>query len=533
MDIGGWLGRRKLEKLAEADPRFEVWVAERGLLCPYCLKLVAARGADAREKLFVHIEGICERFAEGAGSPEPMAAMEERRQFLGIREALKFHESWSITDKTGRWYCPFCAKPTKVTVDPENPSLDKLARLIPTHLRACFSYRSNPENFKPAEELRELISRLQQDEKLAAQIREKIEAGAEILMQVTRAAKWVCPYCLVCVEHVSLASEVLRRFTAPALIAKHLLHNCEGFRASRTTRPLPEVKARVAQLDGAGAPVPAKPEGGEDDYLSRIRKEIVEIRRDIGMNDELQQSLKKARQVVQQMLPKKVPVIPGYEIALHFKSCLDVGGDFYDFVEKPGGRLGIAVGDVSGHGLEAALVMGMTRKALNMRARGLTDPLEVLMHANSDIVPDLETGTFVTCFYGVLDPARHEVVLARAGHCFALHYAARSGEVRAVKSNGIPLGVLTGPGFDKLLTLASCHLEPGDILLQYSDGLTEAQDGRRELYGEQRFMDSVRAYGRHDADYLVNKVYAHVQQFMGEEPQHDDITLIAVRRKPA
>jgi serine phosphatase RsbU (regulator of sigma subunit) len=201
-----------------------------------------------------------------------------------------------------------------------------------------------------------------------------------------------------------------------------------------------------------------------------------------------------------------------------------MGGDFYDFVELSSGRLGLIVGDATGHGMPAALVMATTRGMLRAVVQSLESPGEVLARVNEALVADIPPSTFVTCFYGILDPESGRFLFANAGH--NLPCRRRNGQADELKARGMPLGLMPGIGYEEKETF----LTPEDSILIYSDGLVEAHNPQREMFGFPRLRRLVAEYAAEEGS-LVNFLMDELLSFTGDKwEQEDDITLVTLGR---
>src|ERR687896_79485 len=207
--------------------------------------------------------------------------------------------------------------------------------------------------------------------------------------------------------------------------------------------------------------------------------------------ERIEQELQVAHQIQQELLPESVPELYGWRIAPHYGPAREVGGDFYDFVEFPSGRLGLIVGDATGHGMPAALVMATTRGMLRAVVQSLESPGEVLARVNEALVADIPPSTFVNCFYGVLDPKNGRFRYANAGH--NLPCRRHEGQAEELRARGMPLGLMPGMSYEE----KEAVLETGDSTLFYSDGLVEAHDPqRREMFGFPRLRALVAEYAQ-------------------------------------
>ena len=245
--------------------------------------------------------------------------------------------------------------------------------------------------------------------------------------------------------------------------------------------------------------------------------------------ERIEQELRVARLIQQTLLPKHVPNLPGYQLAAYYQPAREVGGDFYDFLDLESGHLGLVVGDVTDKGVPAAIVMATTRTMLRASAQRLDSPGEVLKRVNDVIVRDIPPNMFITCLYAILDPESGLLRYANAGH--DLPYRRRrtsngGGGAEELRATGMPLGLLPGMSYEEKEII----LERGDSVLFYSDGLVEAHDPQRDMFGFPRLQGLVGAH-RSDGPAMVNFLLAELARFTGEEwEQEDDITLVTLDR---
>lgn len=240
--------------------------------------------------------------------------------------------------------------------------------------------------------------------------------------------------------------------------------------------------------------------------------------------ERIEQELRVARQIQQELLPETMPTLDGWRIATYYGPAREVGGDFYDFLELEGGRLGLVLGDATGHGMPAALVMATTRGMLRAVVQSLESPGEVLARVNEALVADIPPSTFVTCFYGILEPESGRFRYANAGH--NLPCRRHNGQADELRARGMPLGLMPGMSYEE----KEIELEKDDSVLFYSDGLVEAHDSKGEMFGFPRLR---RMVAEHDAKEgsLVDFLMDELRSFTGEGwEQEDDITLVTLQR---
>jgi serine phosphatase RsbU (regulator of sigma subunit) len=259
----------------------------------------------------------------------------------------------------------------------------------------------------------------------------------------------------------------------------------------------------------------------------RVAQLVRQQQQEAKERERIEQELKVARLIQQTLLPKTLPELPGYEVAAYYQPAREVGGDFYDFLTLEDGRLGLVVGDVTDKGVPAALVMATTRTMLRAAAQRLLSPGEVLQRVNDVLVQDIPPNMFVTCLYAILDPESGRLVYANAGHDLPYRRrAGRGGAAEELRARGMPLGLMPGMGYEE----KEMVLEKGESVLFYSDGLVEAHDRRREMFGFPRLQGLVGAH-RSGGSSLISFLLAELGRFTGEGwEQEDDITLVTLDR---
>jgi serine phosphatase RsbU (regulator of sigma subunit) len=242
--------------------------------------------------------------------------------------------------------------------------------------------------------------------------------------------------------------------------------------------------------------------------------------------ERIEQELRTARKIQQSLLPTSLPDPPGWQIATYYHPAREVGGDFYDFLPFEDGRLGIVIGDVSGKGIPAAMLMSSTRSLLRAASQMAASPGEVLARVNELLCADTLPGMFVTCFYASLDPVSGRLRYANAGH--ELPYR-RSGEgVCELYATGMPLGLMSGMQYEEQEALVTA----GEHMLLYSDGLVESHNPDREMFGFPRLKQLISA-SAFDApgDGFINLLLQELKCFTGEGwEQEDDVTLVVLQR---
>ena len=262
----------------------------------------------------------------------------------------------------------------------------------------------------------------------------------------------------------------------------------------------------------------------------RLRRLANQIRE----KEETDRSLKTASLRQKRMLPDP-PELASFDFGFTYEPAAHVSGDFYDFIPVRDDVWGIVVADVSGHGVEAGIIMGMAKQAVKIFGRQNEEPTEVLSLANEELHRSLDGKTFVSLSYAVLDTETTVLKFARAGQCkpIMVNPSWKTAEPYVVESKGLALGVDKGKRFRKIVEPIEIKLEPGDTFFQYTDGLAEAMNATKEQFGEERIMALLKQYARSPAQELVEIVMEALKDFTRGAEQEDDITLLALKyREP-
>ena len=256
--------------------------------------------------------------------------------------------------------------------------------------------------------------------------------------------------------------------------------------------------------------------------LDLAQKELIDKER-------MSRDLEIAREIQANILPKAYPEASTFELAGAYRSALEVGGDYYDFIDFDNGDLGILIADVSGKSLPGMLVMLLTRDIVKRLARSFDDPANLLAAVNTEVLGNIKKGMFVTMFFGILNPKSGVFRFASAGHNPLLLLRADRRKPELIKTKGFPLGMVGPEPYGKRIENGEAKLSPADWLVLYTDGVNEAQDAQGNEFGMERFIGLVVANRGLPAGDLVKGILDGHSEFVGKTPQFDDITLIAVK----
>jgi len=239
----------------------------------------------------------------------------------------------------------------------------------------------------------------------------------------------------------------------------------------------------------------------------------------------MQRDLSQAAEIQRGMLPAQAPEVAGTDLAGFNAACRTVGGDYYDFFPYPDGRVGLALGDVSGKGLPASLMMMALHARVQVLAEDPGSLAAFMTRLNKATCAQCPSNRFITFFFCVLDTASGEVTFANAGHNPPILVRA-SGEAQMLEGGGPVLGILPAAPYAE----ERVHLDRGDMLVLYSDGVTEANNAAYDEYGEGRFIDVLKRYREAPATAIVEAVACDLSDFAAGAPQADDITLVVAKR---
>ncbi len=235
--------------------------------------------------------------------------------------------------------------------------------------------------------------------------------------------------------------------------------------------------------------------------------------------------LTQAAEIQRGILPQQPPAVPGFDLAGHNAPCRTVGGDYYDFIPYADGRLALVLGDVAGKGMAAAMLMSNLQACVRLLTEDPPSLSKLMSRLNRTMAAKCPANRFITFFMFVVDPRTGEATYCNAGHNPALIVRA-SGKVDALKAVGPILGALPGLDYDE----DTARLDPGDMLVLYSDGITEAIDQNEVQFGEERLAEQLVAQRAHPAASIVGKIVSAVDAWSAAEVPDDDITLIVARR---
>jgi serine phosphatase RsbU (regulator of sigma subunit) len=337
--------------------------------------------------------------------------------------------------------------------------------------------------------------------------------------------RWVCPFCGALQEHIYVQNYAHVTQETLDSIYEHLKNFCPpytfggGVPLSRERLNEKLSKINMEKYERTAA------------YTARLRSQVDNLKTHAARSQALEASLAKARQRQNYLLPERAPDIENADIGILYLPAEELSGDFYDFIQLETHRTALVMGDVTGHGIEAGIVMGMAKKVLQIRTREKGDILNAMIHANSDIYPDLGRGTFVTVLLGIYDASTRVLEFARAGHTPPILYnPAREPALQTLDTKGLAMGIDDGTKLKAMLETRKVQLQSGDLVFFYTDGIIEAANPQGEEFDMELLGEFLAQSHALNPDELVANLQFILQDFVGSGNSYeDDITALALK----
>ncbi|MBI4569399.1 MAG: PP2C family protein-serine/threonine phosphatase [Planctomycetes bacterium] len=498
------------------DPRMNWW-------CPYCVAPVTTgiagdqvNAAQLAVTIKEHLRK-CAAFGKGKGAAQPadtvvaraedgQKAAEARARFLAtVKDRVLKRHNWQFFDAEGSWYCPYCAQATMAHKPGGEYTLkERLADTV-AHLEICPDFAGGRGKERTVEEMTALFKVDSEKEEIARRlVEDPVWRGAD------RWGNWICPYCREgCVSVGIISLDAIDDETV-SLLRRHFERECNAYKSGQPAGSVEELYNKTGKTQSVADKI-AKLEGAA------------------AMGDKAEKELNRAKIIQQKMIPK-TPKVPGLLIAPLYIPQEQVSGDFYDFIKVSETQWGFLVADVSGHGLEAALVMSLAKKAIAIRAESEPSPLKALAVANDDIQPETVSNMFVTLFYGVLDLKTLKLKWVRAGHNpLIVVDPSQPNPVKDYTVDGMAVGLVKTTMWIKGTVEHELQLARGQTFLQYTDGVVEAKNPAGQEFELFRLLETCRRHARTDPEELVKKLYEEVMRWTEGKPVDDDVTFLAVK----
>jgi hypothetical protein len=269
-----------------------------------------------------------------------------------------------------------------------------------------------------------------------------------------------------------------------------------------------------------------RPQSAED-YESYVPEYVNRI----SERERFLRELEIARSVQMRFLPQKLPDFPSLEIVSLCQPAMEVGGDYYDFVQISERYMSVLIGDVSGKGVSAAFYMTMVKGIIKTLSRKVMKPAALLAEANEIFCENAPRDVFVTIIYGIFDLEERTLTFASAGHNPLIIWKKKTNATQSVNPRGIALGLDKGPQYRAIIEDAVIPIEEDDIYVFYTDGVTEAMNTKQEIFGEERLCETIQKNATLPPRILQKTIIEAVGDFSGKEPQHDDFTMVVIKLK--
>ncbi len=259
--------------------------------------------------------------------------------------------------------------------------------------------------------------------------------------------------------------------------------------------------------------------------------ELVKLYGEMAAKQRIEQELQVAHDFQQMLLPSTCPLVDGFDLAAFSAPALEVGGDYYDlfWIDDNKRYLGVAIADVSGKGIPAALIMSVVRCTIRVVAMKNYSPRDVMLKLNDRVYADTKENVFVTVTYGILDTQERQFRFCRAGHEPVVTAKSSTGSVRLSSPDGVAVGMIDTELLEELLEEEVLQLEDGDTAVLYTDGVVEAMDDSEHEYGQRRFFDFIASHREMKPQQIIENALTDIRDFTRGHPQHDDITLVAIQ----
>lgn len=303
---------------------------------------------------------------------------------------------------------------------------------------------------------------------------------------------------------------------------------------NRKLRPISEITDSLKSVDfkdfNIDLNIPAKNEFGYLAETLRVMGARIKLAsQEVLERDRMARELVIAKEIQRNILPTTYPKKENLEFAGIYSSAREIGGDYYDFIDFGNGQTGFLVADVSGKSLPGMLVMLLTRDMVKRHAQAIRNPAQLLVAVNEELLQNIKKEMFVTMFIAVIDESQSKVTFASAGHNPLIVVSGAKGTVDLVKTKGYPLGMVSTEQFKTRIEFAERPLEAGDWLIQFTDGINEAQDKNNIEFGMNRFVDAIKRSSHLKPEELIAQVMEAHRTFVNDAPQYDDITLLAMK----
>lgn len=523
LEVFGRSQRDKLLDLADDDPRFSVRFMNKPL-CPSCAQVLPDVSPTDSDEMVDHLLEGCPKFDKSDEDLYPLSFLKKRKRQTAIRHYLQEKNVWQCTNQHGKWICPFCMDATDID-QTQFSSFHEFVQEVISHLNTCYRYEDDPSAHHDLQEVKEYQNKEQEKQSLAEKVREKIIDEDARYTTSDKEGKWICPFCLSSIPGIDTSSQFSLEENSPPEIARHLQNRCEAYQNDRSEHSPEEIR-EVTQS-------PDMPSSDSKEY-EELSDELQHLRNKVKNRSESSspnQQLQKAQEVQSNLLPDQKPLFQRYELGLLYRSTDFVGGDFYDFLTLNDNATGFMVADVSGHGLQAALIMSLAQKSIRIRSEQTSDISEIMAKANDDILTEIERGKFISCFFAKFWPDQNTMEFASAGHTTPLFYRDNGNLPAEVDIDGPAFGLFRrAEQFQQALEIQTLEFSPGDVLFIYTDGITEGKNKHGEEFGIEKLKTTIYNNRKKTLETWLNSIWKNFNTYISSQSPDDDITLFALQR---
>jgi serine phosphatase RsbU (regulator of sigma subunit) len=516
--------------LDPGDPRVAIRPLGDDWLCPYTGRRIDVPGWDGSSLTLLHNPEVVEHLVnlpllQKKGQRAQMMEWDKLVQ-LTVLTRIKEAANYKVSSEKGEWVCPHCLTNTGVLLHQWDGTEAPMQLYLPQvldHLRGCHAYQRDPLGARPLEDVNDSHG----ERAVRIELLKRV-AVDPVFHVCDDTGTWICPFTERPIESINLMLTPWGNVTQNAIVEYLLSPGCPArysqWQTERTVSDLQRVAGKLSMMKAeAGTKKAAAQE------MKMLKQRVDNLAHTAAAVTEITKELEAARKAQLKMLPEAPPKIDGYEVASYYAPSVELGGDLYHFMDAGEGHTGFLIGDVSGHGVEAAVIMSMTLKSFSVRSKGVKSPADVMCAVNEDLVKDIHRGKFVTSFYAVLEHDSGTMKCVRAGHnpALLLH---PDGSLTPLEGAGLALGLGRGDGFRAKLDEYEANIPPGGIAVFYTDGIPEAMNMRKEEFGEARLQQVLVASAQLPPDRIIHNIVQAVNDFAGSQPMHDDLTLVVVKR---
>jgi len=483
----------RIKRSLTKNPAWQIVIGGTYWQCPFCgdAKLRWTNDESAMiERIAQHFEDLgCKGWNAGEGKELNLARLEELRELHETELTIERDPLWQVHDSKERWYCPYCGEPTPVRFHMDQGRVPtEVAQQIIRHTRTC-KPRATPLSL---DVLQNRAKHYDEYSKAREAVRHGWQTMPELWQVFDRSDRWLCPYCLEAAIPIA-QRESLPEHELLERLAAHLAV-CGKFTGAAPTISLEEMLRQVSRLND------------KIDAFAVLRRDQMAV------------------------IPKKHPTVPGFDIYSEWHPAHEVAGDFFRYFDVAGGRIGLLLGDVSGHAAQGSIIPQIVQSFVENTPNTASALTTVRNVGRGVLRAGLRPVTFISLIYAVLDAKQRTLSLVRAGQNLPLLVnRKRKPAAVLITVPGMVLSVSTAALFESSLKEATLKLEPGDIVVLYTDGIPECKSPDDKAFGMERFSKAVLDSASLPAQEIARNVIEAVRKHRGQSHQQDDITLTVIK----